>query len=356
MSEPEKLANVQGLAQPAAPSLKERAESLVAWAAIAYAGGFLTIMLHTARLGIPVVQLIEPINVWVGLPLAAVAMISKRLLKIVIHRHCTLKQEFTSIRQQFLELNNSPTIAVLDRFTDSLMQFLMFPPLAWFLGWFYFAVLRPRLDDYITQNPAAAKIPERTLRWVSRVVAVARGLRAGMTYLNVMLSVSLVPLALILYVWVAYPKIPQEYGGGRPTIVQLAVSSEAIPADGGDFSTLFARPSPTTGSKTRTTVPVRFLFATDDYWYLQLHKGERVLAIRSEKISAVVWRKSHGRQIDPLSPAPPLTSTPTPIPTPSPTVTSSPTPAPTPTATATRGLVLSFKRWPRRWAQEGSKR
>jgi hypothetical protein len=41
-------------------------EPFLKWAAVAYALGFGTIMYHTWSLGIPVVQLIDPINIWVG--------------------------------------------------------------------------------------------------------------------------------------------------------------------------------------------------------------------------------------------------------------------------------------------------
>jgi hypothetical protein len=295
VSELKKLANGQNVAEPAALSLKERAESIVAWAAIAYAGGFLTIMLHTARLGIPVVQLIEPINVWVGLPLAVVVMVSKWLLRAVIREHSILKKEFENIRQQFSELKNSPTIAVLDKFTASLLDFftiLPMPilPVSWLLKLLYTAVLRNKLEKLLVEKPETARIPDRLLRWVYRFMALSQGLRALWSYCGFMLSISLIPLGLFIYVWVAYPKIPQEYGGGRPTVVQLAVSSEAIPKDGGDFSKLLAGESRNTEAKALTTIPLKLLFATDNYWYLQLPQGS-VMAIRSEDISAVIWRE-----------------------------------------------------------------
>jgi hypothetical protein len=47
-------------------------ESKLAWdqylkfAAIPYAFGFFTVMLHTARYGFPVVQILQPLNFWIG--------------------------------------------------------------------------------------------------------------------------------------------------------------------------------------------------------------------------------------------------------------------------------------------------
>jgi hypothetical protein len=219
-------------------------------------------------------------------------MLSKRLFESVRRKHATLRQEFKNIRQEFWELKNSPTIAVLDKFTDSLLAFfesLTLPPLAWLLKALYMALFRSQLETYITENPNVAKIPDTLLRWVYGIIAVSESFRVGWNYLGFMASISLVPLGLFLYVWVAYPEIPQEYGGGRPTIVQLAVSSEAIPQDGGDFSTLLALEVPENEAKTRTTIAMKLLFTTDNYWYLRLPQGS-VVAIRSEEISAVIWR------------------------------------------------------------------
>jgi len=47
-------------------------EWILKWAADAYGFGFLTVMWYTHhRLGVPVLQLIEPVNVWIGAPLGA---------------------------------------------------------------------------------------------------------------------------------------------------------------------------------------------------------------------------------------------------------------------------------------------
>jgi hypothetical protein len=48
-------------------------EPILKWLAVAYGFGFLIVLLHTYRLGIPMLQLIEPANVWIGLPLAILA-------------------------------------------------------------------------------------------------------------------------------------------------------------------------------------------------------------------------------------------------------------------------------------------
>src|SRR4051812_34913304 len=47
-------------------------ETLLKWGSIAYGLGFLTVLFNTVKLGIPTLELIEPVQVWVGIPLAIV--------------------------------------------------------------------------------------------------------------------------------------------------------------------------------------------------------------------------------------------------------------------------------------------
>ncbi|HYK61081.1 MAG TPA: hypothetical protein VEV85_16735 [Bryobacteraceae bacterium] len=46
---------------------------------MAYGFGFLTVMVHTYPLGVPALQLIEPVNVWIGAPLAGVVFFLDKL-------------------------------------------------------------------------------------------------------------------------------------------------------------------------------------------------------------------------------------------------------------------------------------
>jgi len=54
-------------------------EPILKWGAVAYGFGFLTVMVHTYLLGVPVLQLIEPVNVWIGAPLAGVVFFLDKL-------------------------------------------------------------------------------------------------------------------------------------------------------------------------------------------------------------------------------------------------------------------------------------
>lgn len=61
-------------------------KQVVSWGSIAYAFGFLVVMLHTWRLGLPVIELIHPIFIWIGLPLATVAFFYRQL-SAAFHRN-----------------------------------------------------------------------------------------------------------------------------------------------------------------------------------------------------------------------------------------------------------------------------
>lgn len=58
-------------------------EPFLKWGAVAYGLGFVTVMFHTRKIGIPVIQLVEPVNIWIGLPLAVV-LFFKRLYTVSI--------------------------------------------------------------------------------------------------------------------------------------------------------------------------------------------------------------------------------------------------------------------------------
>src|SRR5688500_14041353 len=67
--------------------IKEHAEGIVAFVGIAYACGFFTVMVHTYSLGAPVLELGQPIYVWVGLPLAIAFVASKSFIRFLMEAH-----------------------------------------------------------------------------------------------------------------------------------------------------------------------------------------------------------------------------------------------------------------------------
>ena len=56
-------------------------KTAVAWGSLSYAFGFVTVMLHTWRLGFPVLELLSGVYIWIGLPLAIFAFFLKCLFR-----------------------------------------------------------------------------------------------------------------------------------------------------------------------------------------------------------------------------------------------------------------------------------
>jgi hypothetical protein len=269
---------------------KATAEAIVAWAAIAYAGGFITIMLHTYRIGIPVVQQFEAINVWVGAPLAIVAYLSKSLMALVKRRHANFVEVFKNIKEHVNKLKSLSDLEVFDEYIAAFASLFPFRRLTMFL---YRDAFRRQLEKMHEKKPEG-KIGARAMKLVTIIVAFSHGYAAVWRYGGFLVSIALVPTAIFYYVWHAYPKVPQEFGGGRPTIVQLVLSGEAVPENAHNLAGLFA---PNQTNTSRLTVPLDLLLVSEGFWYLR-HTNSAVIAFSADKIASAVW--PHKRSVKPL--------------------------------------------------------
>jgi hypothetical protein len=84
--------------------LSKQLQSILAWGSVTYALGFVTVMAHTARLGIPIIQLLEPVYVLVGAPLAVVAFFSRELWRLVKARTAKLTSKLEQIKAEVSEI------------------------------------------------------------------------------------------------------------------------------------------------------------------------------------------------------------------------------------------------------------
>ena len=219
-------------------------EPVLKWAGVAYMFGFLIVMLHTYRLGIPTMQLIEPINIWIGAPLAIVGFFLDKLYASAKRAAGSLSQslkEAAGIRQRFTKDSNDLRTLfdqILDFWFGSMALFaspfgLVGPTkkFYWRLFRIWIALIRKvRGVDPLAflaegggeqDRERLLNSVEPTLKWTLRIGAFARFLNAGIYILYVF-------LACWLYVEV-YPSIPQTLGGGRPLAVELLVSQDALP-------------------------------------------------------------------------------------------------------------------------------
>lgn len=57
-------------------------------------------MLHTASLGIPIIEILKPIYVWIGLPIAIVIFSIRWLWQLASARVNRIKTRFASIKEE----------------------------------------------------------------------------------------------------------------------------------------------------------------------------------------------------------------------------------------------------------------
>ncbi len=110
-------------------------EYFLAWGSVAYIAGFITVTVHTAQLGIPVIEILRPVYIWVGLPLAIVIFFIRWLWNMVRARINRIRGEFGAIREETNELlvsrsiTNKSVVELADVYIESYSVMLAFLPL-----------------------------------------------------------------------------------------------------------------------------------------------------------------------------------------------------------------------------------
>jgi hypothetical protein len=257
-------------------------KNVLSWASVAYGFGFFTVTLHTARLGLPVLELIQPVYVWIGLPLAGVAFFSRRLLQHLLARSAALASDFRSSLAVLSGEVESAEINIVSEMLGAMSvlaptRLILLPLVHWFVHKF--------------REPGLMRTEEkpysRRVRLLHRLAALARIFATIQGLVNLASYVLVLLLALVLYVWVLYPKIPQGIGGGKPTSVRLIVEKDAVPPEFiGQVKTgqLIVGPLDT---KT-VVIPATLLYSTKDFLFVDLRSGTR-LSIKSGAVCAVEW-------------------------------------------------------------------
>lgn len=196
-------------------------DSIAAWASVAYGCGFLVVLLHTGRLGLPVIELLEPIYVWIGLPFAALAFFGRRLLS-------WLKAHSTWHRDQLISaLNdeNEEHDPIADFVAEAGRAWLWFLPRRWASRRLRYMI--DRLLHAVGRESRIAKGVLHTMRWQVRSLRAASSLQA---LTGVALIVGMTVFAIYHYVLRVYPSISQSYGGGAPLPVRLLLDSSMVSA------------------------------------------------------------------------------------------------------------------------------
>jgi hypothetical protein len=304
--------------KPVEPSSKIKdIEPILKWAAVAYAAGFLTVMLHTHRLGIPVMQLIEPIYILVGTPLALTLFFVEPLMQTFKRKRELLRQEMSEVDRKLDAIRELKTpqeaaqasvkaLTEMINMTTAVLGLVV--PMASDLLRVLTKALMPYLKKTIDKNldnePDKARLDlikfSVNLDRVTRTVLVLS--RFGLR----LLPLALILLTLVLYTFLVYPVIPQSLGGGKPSQARLVVDVEKIPQDDSNLRDIFPqsvidkRPpgSATADSdkvKSMTTCLVALQYQTEHAYYIR-HQSGPILVINHDAVNGIIVSSAKDQQ------------------------------------------------------------
>lgn len=243
------MAELEKVVESAAPRRDwHDIEPLLKWGAVAYLCGFGIVLVHTHRLGVPMLQLMEPVNVWIGLP---VAVLIYFLDKIYSGVRLSIRTTMGSLRDReknLQKLATSETQAELfwkvsDLWVKALALFASPLGLAGFTERFfqwmmraYFRFIEKRFHvDPLAEWKATklgAEINKEALAQVDRVLSWTVWIAALVRFANLCIYCFVGLVVCWVYVEM-YSEIPQTLGGGKPMEVTLVISPDAIPKSKG---------------------------------------------------------------------------------------------------------------------------
>jgi hypothetical protein len=307
-------------------------EAILTWASVAYGLGFLTVMCNTVPLGIPTLELIEPVQAWVGVPLAIVFYGALRAYRYFYTRRMLLSDDIQIIRKQRDELaelieHQQFRLAFASLWGWMIRDTVLF--MIPFVRYRWIAEVRlwglRELSEFIAERsigPTAdtkaaedagheddsAKLKQQAqhrvefldqqLRRLTRIYSIAdRVLIIYRFCSETLVLIFTLVAAGALYIFVLYPRLPQSWGFGAPTQVVMLLAEEKVPTTAPIMSSLFPpsveheRQQSQRDPKTRTTVPVTLRLATDHAYYIEL-PGYGILRLSSEAVGAVLFPKS----------------------------------------------------------------
>lgn len=276
-------------------------EPFLKWGAVAYGLGFVTVMLHTRKIGIPVIQLVEPVNIWIGLPLAVVLFFMDKLIARLKRIPDELIKELRVAKKEgeAIKASSSPQ-QLLDAMLATLGKaYGLFRRLH---IWFPKRILeatRQRLKTVL--DPAKTPQEQRDtlrnqigffVRWLTVIIAVRNAF-------NIVLYTVLIFAACAFYVWVIYPVLPQTVGGGKPMTVRLIVNTEKVPTDAAGLRDIFpagiSTPQQgTRGDKGAETVPVTLHYQTEHTYYVS-KSDNPIIALDHAAVDAIIFGSAAGQ-------------------------------------------------------------
>ena len=264
-------------------------KAIIAWGSISYAFGFVTIMLHTARLGFPVLELLQAVYIWIGLPLTLVAFFSMRIIRFLKKK---AGDHAKALSESWQQLRADVAPADLDVVSSFLGVLVVILPGLNLIPQQAIRLLRIPFDRLLNregeESPAAA---QRAKLWLHRFVGFIKGMEAFFGFIRLFNIALIIAVGLYAYVWHLYPIIPQSYGGGAPSKVKLLVNTEKIPNNCPGIEAISPDVKNGKQPKVVLTNELELLYKSKDQYYLKGNKGVLV-SLSKNTIEGVIWSPS----------------------------------------------------------------
>jgi hypothetical protein len=202
-------------------------EGVIAWTSVAYASGFFVVLLHTARLGLPVIELIEPVYVWIGLPFAILGFFADRLLSLLRARSMLHRDQLlNALRKSEGGTDLAGEVNFMSGFVDEASRLMpWFVPAKWVA-----ASIGRRIEKMLVAAGPDSERRSKLLRLLDFQMRALRAANAVQGIINLANIAVLTAGSIFFYVIEVYPRIPQAYGGGAPISVRLLVDSTKVPS------------------------------------------------------------------------------------------------------------------------------
>ncbi len=254
----------------------------VTWASISYGFGFFTVMLHTARLGFPVLELISAVYIWIGFPLTVIAFFSKKIYDSI---KTNLNQSYTNISNHFKEL--APNVQ-LDNKIDIVSKFIstliIYIPIINFWPEFFTNKLRGPFDNLFEKY----NIDDKAKRKLQILIIILNIFNNISIIIRNIIRPFLIVGVIFLYIWVIYPSIPQSLGGGAPQNVKLIIDAEKLSINLPIMWSITSEVDSQDKYKTIITEKVQLIYKTKDEIYIKTKNGI-ILSLSNDTIKGVIW-------------------------------------------------------------------
>ena len=268
--------------------MKALAEIIIGWASIAYAAGFVIILLQMWDLGLPVPESLDAVYIWIGAPVAIILFLAawnwRRLRLKVKTRIEMLQNEVKGAENEAANVNENANM--LDWFLLLASRLAPFPPV---LGESYLKRLA-QLEGWLrlkSQKEGLPAIPA-ALRSVT-----SKGLHFYLVYSAYDRFLSFISYFVLVFALVClyaglYSAIPQSLGGGKPVPVNLIVDTEKVSLDAPELRALFAGDSEPSHAKFRTTKRVELLYSTKEAYFIR-NSTNAIVTLNSDSVSGIIW-------------------------------------------------------------------